>query len=69
MLERVALVDLELTQADVLVLQRSVEKKISLVTAAGGLLSVYSGFSVLSACEMVFWLFTWLIGLELKARC
>ena len=63
MLGRVALVDIEFTQADVVVLRRTVEKKISLITAVGALLSVYLGFSVLSVCEMVIWLSAWLLGL------
>ena len=55
-LEKVALVDISFTEADAIVLTRRPRQKIPLITAIGGLLSLFAGFSFLSLTEIALWL-------------
>ena len=55
MLEKVALVTIEMTRADAILLEKTIESSISEFTTIGGLLGLYAGFSFLSLAELVFW--------------
>lgn len=63
----VAIVRVEMALVDVLVYEKSSEQDISTITATGGLLSLYVGFSFLSLAELVFWVFRSLILVALQA--
>lgn len=55
-LEKVAIVDVAFTEADAIVLTQRLRQKIPLITAIGGLLSLFAGFSFLSLSELLLWL-------------
>ena len=55
LMEQAAIVDVEFTQADAIVFEKTVQQKTSLITASGGLFSLYAGFSFLSLGELIFW--------------
>ena len=56
MLEKAALVSVEMTRADAILLEKSIESSISQFTTIGGLLGLYAGFSFLSLAELGFWI-------------
>ena len=65
-LARVAIVDIQMTSADAIVLSPHVQSKTSIWTNTGGLLSLYVGFSFLSLAEIVFWIVQTLLLLARK---
>ena len=54
-LKRVAIIHVEMTRADAILLRKTVRGSISAFTMTGGLLSLYAGFSFLSLSEVIFW--------------
>ena len=56
LLEIVAIVNIQMTSPDVIVIHRSTRGSLlELITLSGGLLSLYAGFSSLSLSEIAFW--------------
>ena len=56
-LKKVAIVDISMTQADVVVIETSIVNSINYLIDIGGVLSLYAGFSFLSLAEVFFWVF------------
>ena len=67
-LERVAIVNVEMTGSDVIHLEKTVQGSISGFTTIGGLLSLYAGFSFLSLAEVSFWTLRILVRLSLRIK-
>ena len=62
-MRRSAIVHIQFTQADALVFEKVLVENLALVTATGGLLSIYAGFSFLTLGEFIFWILRLLITL------